>query len=146
MKINSDNLKMIRLILSFNTRDYIDGASKALKYKVSYMEYELKLNDYKYQNIDFSNKTIKEIVNVLDSSMKINLSNVKYFDTKYMEVREFGDEIEYPIDADISLWLKERRQENNTIKTALKESFKRTLFALLIIIVVTILIIIIRNI
>ena len=146
VKVEENKLKMERLILSFNTRDFILRTTKKLKYKITFMEYDVPLNDYKYSNIDFKDKEVKEIISILDSSMKINLSHVKYYDTKYLDVlSEFGD-ITIPSEADISLWLKTRIKADGNIKNAIRTSLKRTFFTLLIIIILTILIIIIKNI
>ena len=141
LKLTEKSCLLERAIVSTNAKDYLYGGAKSFSYKVTFMDYDVPLKEpYTFNGIDLREKKIKEIVEILDKSIKVNLNNCKYFDTDSVQIDTEKEELTLMNKGEGSLWLKKRQVTYSGIKTALKDSLKRTLFTLLIIIVITTLI------
>lgn len=134
-----------RAIIGTNTMSYINKETTKFGFKITFLEYKVKLIDYKYNDIDLRNKTKEEIYKIMDDSLKVNLNNTIYYDTSIFEFDIDEDEIINLDKAKLSLFLDKKNITYSGLKDGLKLGLKRGLISLIIIIVITILFLIFKK-
>lgn len=145
LKLTEKECKLERAIVSTNAKDYLYMSAKSFSYKVTFMDYDVPLKTpYTFNGVDLRDKKPREIINILDSSIKVNLNNCKYFETDSVQIDIDSEELTLMDMGEESLWLNKKSVTYSGIKIALKDSLRRTLFTLLIIIIVTGLIFLIK--
>jgi len=143
IKIEKDKASIIRAILSTNASQYLNKETKKFGFKVTYVEYKIPLKEYSYNGIDLREKDKKEIIDIMDSSVKVNLNNAQYDETNILEYKTDGDHLKYQ-KGEISQFLDKKKTTYNGIKSVMKDSLKRSLITLGILALVTILILIFK--
>lgn len=140
MTVEEKRLFLERAILSTNAKAYLDGTTKIFGLKLTYIDYDIKLENYSYNGIDLRNLKREEILNIMDSSVRINLNNAKYFESELFELKDD----ERLKSGEVSFFLDKKVQTYSGVKDAIKGTLKRTLITFLILGAVTALILIIK--
>jgi len=141
MKIDENNLIIERAIVSTNQELYLNKETNKFTYKVTYMDYDVPLENYKYKNKDLREMERNDIISYMDNSIKINLNNAKYYETKSVEIDKNNEELVLMNMGELSLWLDKKEKTYGGLKETLKSSLKRSLISTGIIVGVGILII-----
>ncbi|MBR4237613.1 hypothetical protein IKQ02_04175 [bacterium] len=145
LKLTEKSCMLERAIVSTNAKDYLYQTAKSFSYKVTFMDYDVPLKvDYTFNGIDLRNKSTKEVVGILDNSIKVNLNHCKYYETDNVQIDTTTEELTLMNMGEESLWLNKKKVTYSGIKMALKDSLKRTLFTLLIITIITAIILIFK--
>lgn len=143
LKILENSLSLERAVLSTTARSYLSKTTNYFGLKVTYVDYDIKLENYCYNGKDLREMERKEIVNYLDGSVQVNLEHAKYYET---DIYPLKTETVMPLNTgEISIFLERRNKTYDGIKSVMKHSFKRTGITILVLIVVTIIILIIRK-
>ena len=125
IKINEKSCELKRAVLNTNAKDYLDKATKKFGFKVTFITYNVPLENYSFNGIDLREKNKKEITKLLDSSMNVNLKYTDYFETQLLEYKE---DIESYSDGELSLFL-DKLTKGESTKVALKGAFKSALIS-----------------
>ena len=144
LKVEEKKCIIYRAVLSTTAGQYLSRESNKFGLKLTYMEYDVPLKDYKFSKIDLREKEKDEIIKLMDSSIKVDLNHCKYYDTTILEVETDKDELKKYSDAEISLWASKKELSYGGVKSMLKSSLKRTLFSLLILVFITVLILVMK--
>ncbi len=144
IKLEEKRCVLERAIITTNANDYLTKSTKQFGLKVTFMDYDVPLEDFKFKDTDLRNKTNDEILKLMESSVKVELNNSKYYVTDILTLDKDSEEIDLSNKGKISLWLNKKSITFGGLKDALKGSLKHTLFMLLIIVVVTIVMLIIK--
>lgn len=128
MKLEENRLTLERCYTGTNSKSILDKNSKTFGFNVSFIDYDIKLNDYTLDGINLKDKSIKEIIEYVEKSAKFDMNNSKYYQTEIIEYRE---NMEYSI-GELSFFLDKRRKTFDGIKNAFKGSFKGVLISIII--------------
>lgn len=140
IKINENSCELKRAVLNTNAKEYLDKSTKKFGFKVTFITYNVPLKDYSFNGVDLRDKTKKEITQLLDSSMNVNLKYTDYFETQLLEYKE--DITQYS-DGELSLFL-DKLSKGESTKVALKSAFKGALISFLFFLVIIALFLIYR--
>ena len=144
LKIEEKRCILSRAIISTNASDYLTKKTKTFGLKVTFMDYDVPLTDYKFKDYDLRLKTKDEILKLMESSVKIELNNSKYYVTDIYPIDINNEEIDLSNTGKISLWLNKKSVTFSGLKDAMKSSLKHTMFMLLIVVIVTIVMLLIK--
>ena len=142
IKIEENKAIIERAILSTNAGTYLAKKTRTFGFKVTYVVYNIPLKAYTYNGVDLRGKEVKEIVDAMDASVKVSLENAEYYDTDILPFALKEGKLPYSL-GELSIYL-DKRASTGGVKSALKESFKRTIWSFLAIIVLTIVFLIIK--
>lgn len=127
IKIESSKAILKRAVITSNASLYLENKTKHFGFKITYIDYDVPLKDYSFNGIDLREKTKKEIIDIMDSSVKVNMQHAEYFDT---EIIEYRPELDYTT-GEISLMLDKKRKQSG-VKEAMKSALKGALISFLI--------------
>jgi len=143
VKIEEKKAIIERAILSTNAGTYLDKKTKIFGFRVTFIEYNVPLQNYTYSGVDLREKKREEIIAIMDNSVKVNLQHANYYETGVLPYKE-TDGIPSYSEGEISLFLDKKSETYGGIKYAFKESFKRTGWSFLVVIAVIIIFILIK--
>ncbi|MCR5741883.1 MAG: hypothetical protein K6G38_05465 [Gammaproteobacteria bacterium] len=126
MKIEETKLTIRRVVLNTNASLYFDKKTSKFGFRVTYVDYDVPLKDYSYNGINLKEKTKKEIIDIMDSSINVNLSHSNFYDTSYLQ---YKDDVNDYSDGEISMFL-EKFAKQDGVKEAMKVSFRNALIGL----------------
>lgn len=128
LKIEEKMLIIKRLILNTNAGTYLDKKTKRFGFKVTYVEYNVPINNYSFNGKDLRGMKKDEIIKMMDNSVKVNMQNSTFYDTDYLLYKDNPDDYS---DGEISLFL-DKRYKQDSVKVAMKASLKSALISFLI--------------
>ena len=132
MILEEGKLTLERAYVLTNAKSVLNKSSKKFGFYVSYVDYDIKLDNYHLDGFDLREKTIEEIIDYVDKkSFKFDMNSSTYYET---DTIEFRDNMEYSL-GELSFFLDKKKQTFNGLKAAFKQSFKTVGLSILILIV-----------
>ena len=129
IKIEEKRALLERVVINTNAQTYLDSKTKKFGFKLTFIEYDVPLNNYSYNSKDLRNLTKKEILDIMDNSVNVSLEHSNYYDTEILEYKTKDEMPDYSL-GELSLFV-DKRAKQSTVKQALKQSFKTALISFL---------------
>ncbi len=132
MILSENKLTLERAYILTNAKTVLSKQSKKFGFYVSYVDYDIKLDNYHLDGFDLRDRSINEIIDYVDKkSFKFDMNSSTYYET---DTIEFKENMEYSL-GELSFFLDKKRQTFNGLKAAFKQSFKTVGISILILVV-----------
>lgn len=136
IKIEENRALLERAVINTNAQSYLDGKTKKFGFKMTFIEYDVPLDNYSFNGHDLRELSKKEIIDIMDNSVNVSLEHSNYYDTELLEYKTLDEKPDYSL-GELSLFV-DKRAKQSSIKQALKQSFKTALISFGIFLVVII--------